>query len=107
MAHACGARHRLRIQVTGDRIVQRSSPHATVGLPTVVRFRATDCDDTLLRIEAPGVATRIVRFPCPAPRARFTWTPTKPGSYALSAIAHGDGTTAKTTTRLTVERATR
>jgi uncharacterized membrane protein (UPF0182 family) len=77
--------------------------HATVGRAAVVRFQATDCDEALARIEAPGGETRIWRFPCPASRARFTWTPTSPGRYLLSAIAHGDGTTARATTRLIVE----
>ena len=77
---------------------------ATVGRTATVKFRATDCTEALARIEAPGEDTRIWRFPCPAPRATFTWTPTSPGPYLLSAIAHGDGTTAQATTRLTVER---
>ena len=78
--------------------------NATVGRASTVRFRASDCDEALARIAAPGEETRTWRFPCPAPRARFTWTPTSPGRYVLSAIAHGDGTTAQATTQLTVVR---
>jgi hypothetical protein len=78
--------------------------HPTVGRPAVVSFRAVDCDEAVARIAAPDEDTRVWTFPCPAPRARFTWTPTRPGRYQLSAIAHEHGTTAQTTTPLIVER---
>jgi hypothetical protein len=77
---------------------------AKVGRGAVVMFRATDCRDALAQIEAPGQATRVWRFSCPAPRAKLTWTPTKPDRYLITVIARGEGTTTEATSRLTVER---
>ena len=66
-------------------------------------FRADGLPTAVARIEGSwGRDSAIWRFPCPAPRARFTWTPTSPGRYSGHAIAHGDGTTAQATTQLTV-----
>ena len=73
--------------------------HATVGRASTVRFRASDCDEALARIEAPGEETRIWRFPCPAPRARSPGRRPAPAATCSSAIAHGDGTTAQATHR--------
>ena len=79
--------------------------HATVGRPSTVRFRATDCDEALAADRGswggdPDLAVPLPRSPRSASPGR------RPALVAtsLSAIAHGDGTTAQATTRLTVER---
>jgi uncharacterized protein len=77
---------------------------ATVGRASEFAFRADGCRAALARIEGPGDDVRVWRFPCPARRARFAWTPTSPGRYLFSAIARGRGITTQATSRLTAER---
>jgi hypothetical protein len=77
--------------------------NSTVGVPSTIVFRADGCTAAVARIEGPADDNTVVRFPCPAPRATFRWTPTKPGRYELTVIARGGGTTVQASTRLRAE----
>jgi uncharacterized protein len=76
---------------------------ATVGEPVKFAFRADDCSAAVARIEGPGETVLTWRFPCPARKAKFAWTPTVPGRYLLTLLARSADTTAKVTTSLTVD----
>jgi hypothetical protein len=75
----------------------------TLGQQSTIVFRADGCHVAVARIKGPEGDTRTWRFPCPAPRATFVWTPTAPGPYVLTAVARGeDGQTTNQIVRLTV-----
>jgi uncharacterized protein len=65
--------------------------HPTVGMPGAYALRASECRVAVVRIEGPGPDVPAWRFPCPVRRARFTWTPSVPGQYELTTIAHATG----------------
>jgi hypothetical protein len=74
---------------------------ATVGRGSEIAFRADGCRLAVARIEGPDGDVQTWRFPCPADRATFTWTPSAAGEYRFTAFARGTGTTTQTTTLLT------
>ncbi len=76
---------------------------ATVGRGSVIEFRADGCRVAVARIEGPEGDVQSWRFPCPADRASFTWTPMSAGEYQFTAIARGFGTATQTKTVLTAE----
>jgi len=41
------------------------------------------------RIRGPVDDVPVWRFPCPVARGTFSWTPGAPGTYVLTASAHG------------------
>jgi uncharacterized protein len=77
---------------------------ATVGRASVFALRADGCRVAVARIEGADEGARVWRFPCPAPRARFAWTPTSPGRYRLTTIARGGGTSTQAVTRLIAQQ---
>jgi uncharacterized membrane protein (UPF0182 family) len=76
----------------------------TVGHVSDFAFRADGCREAVARIEGPEENVRVWRFPCPARRAEFAWTPTSPGRYLLTITARGSGITAQAVSRLNAER---
>jgi uncharacterized membrane protein (UPF0182 family) len=75
----------------------------TVGIASEFSFSADGCRVAVARIRGPGGEVRNWRFPCPASRATFTWTPTTPGDHVLTVIARVDGISTKTSTMLSAE----
>jgi uncharacterized membrane protein (UPF0182 family) len=80
----------------------RAPDHPTVGREARFSIRAEDCLAAVAQIEAPDGEVRTWQFVCPARRARFTWTPTEPGSYVLTATSTGSSASSQLTTTLTV-----
>jgi hypothetical protein len=78
---------------------------ATVGRSEKLTFQADGCRRAVAQIEGPDGRIQVWRFTCPAPVARFTWTPTMPGTYVLTAVAHRSGDSVQASTRLTAEPA--
>jgi hypothetical protein len=79
---------------------------ATVEEPVKFAFSADDCTVAVARIEGPGKTVLSWRFPCPALKAKFAWTPAVPGRYLLTLLARSAETTTKVTTPVTVEAVT-
>jgi uncharacterized protein len=77
---------------------------ATVGKPADFAFSADGCDVASAQIEGASGEVRVWRFPCPADKAAFTWTPAKPGDYVLKVVARGPDSTTQVVTPLTVVR---
>ena len=75
----------------------------TVGVPSEFAFSADGCREAVARIEGPGDEVRLWRFPCPASRASFTWTPTGPGAHRLIVIAKASANETLTTVVLSVQ----
>ncbi len=73
--------------------------HPTVGVPGRYAFRATECSRAVARIAGPDKNAPTWRFPCPARRAEFTWTPSAPGHYVLTVTAHVAGHVTSSQTR--------
>jgi uncharacterized protein len=78
---------------------------ATVGKPADFAFDANGCEVAFAQIEGTSGEVRSWRFPCPADKAAFRWTPAKPGDYVLKVVARGSDSTTQVVTPLTVARA--
>ena len=61
----------------------------TVGVPATFVLRADACHAAVARIRGPVDDVPVWRFPCPVARGTFSWTPGAPGTYVLTASAHG------------------
>jgi uncharacterized membrane protein (UPF0182 family) len=85
------------------KLLQVPPEAATVGRPSELAFRADGCRVALARIEDPGGDIHVWRFPCPAHRASFAWTPMTPGRYLLTVIARGSGIETRVATGLSAE----
>ena len=77
----------------------------TVGTPATFVATGANCQVLSARIRSEDEA-KVWRFPCPAPRASFAWTPPASGRYRLTIVARsGDGLTASQTVRFRVHDA--
>jgi hypothetical protein len=61
----------------------------TVGVPATFALQADGCLVAVARIRGPVDDVPVWRFPCPLPRGTFSWTPSAPGTYVLTAVAQG------------------
>ena len=75
----------------------------TVERPSRFVVQGDGCRSTVVQVEARATEPRTWRFPCPARRVTFTWTPTEAGRYHLAATARAGDTTARVTARLKVQ----
>jgi len=95
--------HRHAVSVTPTLTVLTVPSDLTVGVPASFALQADGCGVAVVRISGPVDDVPVFRFPCPLPLGTFSWTPSAPGSYVLTAVARGqDGLTASQRVRLTV-----
>jgi uncharacterized protein len=75
----------------------------TVGAPATFAMAAQNCQVVAARIRGIDDDAQVWRFPCPAQRASFEWTPPAAGKYTLTVVARsGDGLTASQSVHLRV-----